>query len=78
MNNLEYKCNIITIKHTFKSFEAPDVILSGPNIISSAARPPIIVSIKANILDFVMWYSSFAGIYAVYKQIDKYITMELF
>lgn len=40
-------------KLTFKSFEAPVVTFSGPKISSSAARPPIIVSIIANILDFV-------------------------
>jgi hypothetical protein len=47
------------------------VTLSAPNIISSAARPPIIVSIIANILDLVTWYSSFAGMYAVYNAISN-------
>lgn len=39
----------------------PDVILSGPNTSSSAARPPIIMSIIASSCDLVTWYLSFSG-----------------
>lgn len=71
MKNHCYIKLYVLIRLTFKSFEAPVVTFSGPNINSSAARPPIIVSIIANILDFVTWYSSFAGMYAVYQHFYK-------
>ena len=41
-------------QNTIKSLDAPDVTLSGPKINSSAARPPIALSIRANNLDFVV------------------------
>lgn len=44
-----------------RKVDIPEVIFSGPKMSSSAALPPIIVSIMASSCDLVTWYRSFSG-----------------